>query len=346
MESKDDRLYHALQVSNENHHFQTQVIKKKISELPGHDVLIRVLYSSLNYKDALSATGHRGVTDHYPHTPGIDAAGVVEESKDSRFQAGDNVIVTSYDLGMNTPGGFGQYIRVPANWIVPLPQTLSLKESMIIGTAGFTAAYGILKITEGGIQTDDGPVVVTGATGGVGCVAVALLSQLGYEVVAVTGKQDRHDFLKGLGAARIVDRSTVTDRSQKMLLKSTWAAALDTVGAEILDTILRQTGHNGIVTCCGNILGGNLQTNIYPFILRGVSLMGIDSGNCLMHTRIKIWDKLAGKWKSDKLNQLFREVTLNNLSDEIESILQGDQTGKVLVNLESSQPTLSSSSHC
>lgn len=333
MNSGDHRSYSALQVTDEGGLFRTQVIEKKISDLPDHDVLVRVYYSSLNYKDALSATGNRDVTENYPHTPGIDAAGVVEESRDSRFKSGDPVIITSYDLGMNTPGGFGQYIRVPGNWIVPLPDQLSLKESMIIGTAGFTASYGILKITEGGIQPDDGPVVVTGATGGVGCFAVALLSQLGYEVVAITGKPEQHEFLKSLGAARIEDRDAVTDRSQKLLLKGTWAAAVDTVGAEILDTLIRQTRHNGIVTCCGNILGHKLHTNIYPFILRGVSLMGIDSGICLMQTRTRLWEKLAGEWKPEKLQQLFREVSLKRLPDEIDSILKGNQTGRVLVNL-------------
>ncbi|MEX0769302.1 MAG: YhdH/YhfP family quinone oxidoreductase [Balneolaceae bacterium] len=333
MNSGENRSYSALQITDNGGLFHSQVIEKKISDLPDHDVLVRVYYSSLNYKDALSATGNRSVTEIYPHTPGIDAAGVVEESRDSRFKSGDPVIVTSYDLGMNTPGGFGQYIRVPGNWIVPLPEQLSLKESMIIGTAGFTASYGILKITEGGIHPDDGPVVVTGATGGVGCFAVALLSQLGYEVIAITGKLEQHDFLKSLGAAGIEDRDAVTDLSQKMLLKGTWAAAVDTVGAEILDTLIRQTRHNGIVTCCGNILGHKLHTNIYPFILRGVSLMGIDSGNCLMQTRIRLWEKLAGKWKPEKLQQLFREVPLKRLPDEIDSILKGNQIGRVLVNL-------------
>ncbi|MEX0994679.1 MAG: YhdH/YhfP family quinone oxidoreductase [Balneolaceae bacterium] len=333
MSSESNLTYQALEVTEVNGQFHSEVIEKKISDLPGHDVLIRVHYSSLNYKDALSATGNRGVTENYPHTPGIDAAGIVVSSKDSRFREGDKVIVTSYDLGMNTPGGFGQYIRVPGKWIVPLPKKLTLKESMIIGSAGFTASYGLLKITEGGIHPDDGPVVVTGATGGVGCFAVALLSQIGYEVVAITGKHEQHDFLYRLGAANIADRDFVTDRSQKLLLKSTWAAAIDTVGAEILDTILRQTRYNGIVTCCGNILGYKLHTNIYPFILRGVCLMGIDSGSCLMHTRNKLWDKLAGEWKPVVLHQLFREVSLNRLPKEIDSIIDGDQIGRVLVNL-------------
>lgn len=333
MNSIPDPSYHALEVTEENDNFVKQVIQKNKSELPDDDLLIRVHYSSLNYKDALSASGNRGVTKNYPHTPGVDAAGIVEESNVSGFQKGDKVIVTSYDLGMNTPGGFGQYISVPAKWAVPLPNGLTLKESMIIGSAGFTAAYGALKIEESQIIPDSGPVVVTGSTGGVGCFGVALLSQLGYQVVAITGKADQKELLRNLGAIAVEGRDRVTDRSRKRLLSGTWAAALDTVGGEILDTVIRQTMHNGIVTCCGNVLGDQLHTNIYPFILRGVSLMGIDSGICLMPTRKRIWEKLANEWKLEKLPELYREVTLNQLSAEIDTILKGEQVGRVLVNL-------------
>lgn len=313
--------------------FTRSVETKLIDQLPKNEVLIRVHYSSLNYKDALSAIGNRGVTSRYPHTPGIDAAGVVVDSTDDRFKEGDEVIVTSYDLGMDTPGGFGQFISVPAEWIVPLPEGLSLKESMIIGTAGFTAAYAVMKIVEGEVKPGGKPVVVTGATGGVGSMAVLILSQLGYRVAAITGKKDQHTFLRTLGAEEISGRDKVIDRSNKQLLSSTWSAAVDTIGGDILDTVIRQTAHNGIVACCGNVLGHSLKTSIYPFILRGVSLMGVDSGICLMPKRMEIWTKLSKEWKPTKLNEICLEVSLEELSNEIDLILEGRQLGRVLVNL-------------
>lgn len=302
-------------------------------DLPDHEVLVRVHYSSLNYKDALSASGNPGVTKKYPHTPGIDAAGMVEHSRDDRFKKGDEVIITSYDLGQNTPGGFSEYISVPGDWIVPLPKKLTLKESMILGTAGFTAAYGVKKIVDQKIKPEDGKVVVTGATGGVGSIAVALLSNLGYHVIAVTGKHNKHSFLKKLGAAEVVNRENITDVKNHPLLGSRWIAAIDTVGGSMLDAVLRQTAHNGVVACCGNVLGGKLETSIYPFILRGIGLMGIDSGICLMRDRIEIWNQLAGSWKLKNSGRLHREVNLSELPEEIEKILNGNQVGRLLVTL-------------
>lgn len=314
--------------------FSRKLKERSIDSLPDHDILIRVHYSSLNYKDALSATGNKGVTQQFPHTPGVDAAGTVAESNSSDFQQGDKVIVTSYDLGQNTSGGFGQYIRVPSEWVVPLPDGLTLKESMIFGTAGFTAAYGVIKIMGNNTHPDDGPILVTGATGGVGSFAVALLAHEGYHVVAATGKTDRQSFLEQLGASEIIHRDKVTDVADKPLLSGTWAGAIDTVGGAMLDAVIRQTGHNGTVACCGNVLGGELNTSIYPFILRGVSLMGIDSGICLMPIRKKIWSKLAGEWKLDVLESIYRECSLEELNQEIDKILKGKQVGKVLVNLQ------------
>lgn len=331
--SKTPTSYKAVVVRETPEGYTRSVEDKNIDGLPDNEVLIRVHYSSLNYKDALSASGNRGVTSEYPHTPGIDAAGVVVSSSDNRFSKGDKVVVTSYDLGMNTPGGFGQYIAVPANWIVPLPEGLSLKESMVIGTAGFTAAYAVAKIKEGGIATNGLPVVVTGATGGVGSMSVALLSQLGYHVVAISGKEEQYPFLRDLGASEVAGRDTVTDRSNRQLLSSKWSAAVETTGGYILDTVIRQTAHNGIVACCGNVLGHTLKTSIYPFILRGVSLMGIDSGICLMPKRMEIWKKVSDEWKPEKLDQMYREITLEQLDKEIDLILEGGQTGRILVSL-------------
>lgn len=315
--------------------FNRSVQDWDINKLPENDVLVRVHYSSLNYKDALSASGNKGVTKQYPHIPGIDAAGIIEESSDDRFQKDDSVIVTSYDLGQNTSGGFGQYIRVPGDWIVPLPENLTLPESMILGTAGLTAAIGVNHLKHNNIDPEKGTILVTGATGGVGTLAVTILSKLGYEVVAATGKLDRKYFLKEMGAASVVHRNEVQDESSKPLLSSRWAGVIDTVGGVMLDTAIRQTKHNGTVACCGNVLGHELHTNVYPFILRGVTLAGIDSGNCLMDIRKTLWQKLANEWKPDHPEKIARECSLNELTEEIDRTLEGKQMGRILINLQS-----------
>ena len=300
--------------------FNRQVREWPTGRLPDHEVLIEVQYSSLNYKDALSATGNRGVTREFPHIPGIDAAGVVREG-DGAFSPGDRVIVTSYDLGQNTPGGFGRYIRVPADWVVPLPDGLSLYESMALGTAGLTAAIGIHHLRHNRVMPGEGPVVVTGATGGVGTLAISILSKLEYRVVAATGKTERRPFLESIGAAEVIHRDEVQDESSKALLSSRWAGAIDTVGGLMLDTVLRQTSQGGTVACCGNVLGHELHTNVYPFILRGVHLAGIDSGYCPMELRQKLWSKLATEWKPEPLDTLSRSCELGELNDQIDIIL-------------------------
>ncbi|MFW5854921.1 MAG: YhdH/YhfP family quinone oxidoreductase, partial [Thermodesulfobacteriota bacterium] len=288
---------------------------------------------SLNYKDALSATGNRGVTRTFPHTPGIDAAGVVEESTDDRFKPGAEVIVTSYDLGMNTSGGFGQYIRVPAGWVVPLPKNLTLKEAMIYGTAGFTAGISVYKLTHT-VKPEDGDILVTGATGGVGSLAVSILSGLGYSVTAVTGKTEEESFLKGIGARAILSREEALDTSGRPMLKSLWAGVVDTVGGDYLVTAIKSTHLHGTVTCCGNVASPDLPLNVFPFILRGVSLLGVDSQNCPMDTRVQIWKHLAGDWKLDRLDQIAKEISLGRLDENIDLILEGKQKGRVVVNLD------------
>lgn len=326
--------YTALLVEKtKNGTYDRSIKQRTFDELPDNDVLVQVHYSALNYKDALSATGNKGVTQTFPHTPGIDASGVVAESSDSRFSCGDNVIVTSFDLGQNTPGGFGEYIRVPGDWIVPLPDGLSLRESMILGTAGFTAAYGVSHIINNNTRPDEDTVLVTGATGGVGSLAVALLDKNNFEVIAATGKDDQNDYLNAMGASEIIHRDDIYDESDKPLLSGRWDAAVDVVGGEMLDAILRQIKHNGTVACCGNILGGKLNTSIYPFILRGIALMGVDSGRCKMPMRIGLWRRLASDWKLSTLDKIARECSLEDLNDEIDKILEGGQIGKVLVNI-------------
>lgn len=329
-----DKKFRALVVEEgEGGKFTRSIKERTVSDLSEGEVLIRVHYSSLNFKDALSATGNKGVTKNYPHTPGIDAAGVVEESSSPQVKPGEEVLVTGYDLGANTDGGYGEYIRVPAGWVVGLPEGLSTRESMIYGTAGFTAALSVYKMEEYGTTPDMGEVLVTGATGGVGSVACAILAKAGYSVVASTGKMDQKEFLTGLGVKEIISRADSADTSGRPLLKGRWAGAVDTVGGDILATAIKSAKQHGVITCCGNVASGELPINVYPFILRGVSLVGIDSAYCPMDARRKVWSKLAGEWKID-LDGIATEVTLGGLDEQIDLILKGGQKGRVVVNLQ------------
>jgi acrylyl-CoA reductase (NADPH) len=332
----DSKFFKAMVVQEKTDGTYTRrITEKSLDDLPAGEVLVRVHYSSLNYKDGLSATGHRGVTKRYPHTPGVDAAGVVEESLSEAFQPGDQVIVTSYDLGMNTPGGFGQYIRVPAGWVVPLPENLSPKESMAYGSAGLTAGFCIFKLQEHSVTPELGEILVTGATGGVGSFAVAMLAQIGYQVVAVTGKMDEKQFLIDLGAKEVISRDEATDTSGKPLLKGRWAGVVDAVGGEILSTAIRSTKLHGAVTCCGNVASPDLPINVYPFILRGISLVGIDSQSFPMTFRRQTWEKIASEWKLDNLDRQTSVCSLEELNSEIDRILAGKQKGRVIVDLAS-----------
>jgi len=318
--------------------FRREVARQPIEALPSGELLIRVHFSSLNYKDALSATGNKGVTRRYPHIPGVDAAGIVEESRHRSFKVGDKVVVTGNDLGSNTWGGFSEFIRVPAEWTVPLPHSLSMRESMIYGTAGFTAALSLHKLMLAGVKPSDGEILVTGATGGVGCLAVALLAVEGFSTVAATGKLNEQKFLKTLGASEVIDRKSINDTTHRPLLSGRWAGVIDTVGGKYLDSAIRSTKLEGTVTTCGNVTGGDLQTSIYPFILRGVNLLGIGSAFCPMDTRLKIWNRLAGSWKLPDLNSLHEEITLHELDNRIRLMLKGGVKGRVLVNLNSEAP--------
>jgi acrylyl-CoA reductase (NADPH) len=326
--------YKALVVEEASPNTYTREIKTRtIKELPQGDLLVRVHYSSLNYKDALSASGNRGVTRHYPHVPGIDAAGVVEESSSKDFNPGDQVIATGFDLGMNISGGYGQYIRIPAGWALHCPQQLSLRESMIYGTAGFTAAQSVNRLVNFPVLPEQGKILISGATGGVGSIAVSIMAKLGYTITAVSGKPEAKDFLIRLGAGEIISRQEASGNSGKLLFKEKWAGVIDTVGGEILATAIKSTAYGGAVTCCGNVASPELPLSVYPFILRGVSLLGIDSAKCPIHIRQKIWQKLAGAWKLENLDSLVTECRLSELSAIIEKMLHGQQTGRVIVNL-------------
>ena len=313
--------------------FTRNIVTRSTDDLPEGELLVKVHYSSLNFKDALSAVGNPGVTRNFPHTPGIDAAGEVVECSDGSFTAGDQVIVTSYDLGMETDGGFGQMIRVPSMWAVKLPDGLSLKESMMLGTAGLTAALSVHEIVEHGVQPEDGPILVTGATGGVGSLAVAMLAKAGYQVTAVTGKMDQEDYLKGLGAERVIDRETLLNGKERPMLKPTWAGVVDCVGGEMLASAIKSTKPLHPVTCCGLVGSPELPINVFPFILRGVRLIGIDSAECPMEPRLKAWAKMAKDWKLENLETMVDEVSLDGLEEKIQTMLKGGLKRRALVNL-------------
>lgn len=325
-----DKNYKALVVEEIDGKFIRSIKDKNVAELPQSEVLIRVHYSSLNYKDALSASGNKGITKAFPHTPGIDAAGVVEYSLSSEFSVGDEVIVTGNDLGMNTPGGYGQYISVPAAWVVKLPNGLSLKESMILGTAGFTAAIMVKKLTDI-VTPQDGEVIVTGATGGVGIVSVAILAGLGYQVAAVSGKTEEAEFLKSIGAARIIARDEIMLEDSRPMLSASFAGAIDTVGGLMLENLMKQVKPFGAVVCCGNVASPKLNLTIFPFILRGVSLLGVSSQNTKLPMRKEVWMRLSTEWKPKQLLEIYSEVSLEGLSEKIDLILQGKIKGRTIV---------------
>ncbi len=325
--------FKALLVKEENGKFLREITERTIGELPDGEVLIKVKYSSLNYKDALSATGNKGVTRRYPHTPGIDAGGMVAESKNSKFKEGDEVLVTGYDLGMNTSGGFGEYIRVPAEWIVRIPKNLSLKESMILGTAGLTAALALDRMEQVGLDKN-GEVLVTGASGGVGSMAIAIFSKQGYKMIAGTGKTEQENYLKAIGAVSLISREEINDASKKALLSGRWNGVVDTVGGNILATAIASTKQWGVVAVCGNAASVELHTTVFPFILRGVSLFGINSEKTPIELREKMWTKLANEWKPEKLDIMYEECSLQELNRKIDEILKGKIKGRILVNLE------------
>lgn len=317
----------------ENNQFSREIQTVDTINLPQNGTFIQVKYSSLNYKDALSARGHKGITRNYPFQPGIDAAGIITETNSEKFKIGDEVIVTGYDLGMNTPGGFGEYINVPEEWIVPLPEGLSLKESMYYGTAGFTAAICVDEIINRNVKKDK-PVLVTGATGGVGITAVGMLKNAGYNVVASTGKEEVKEMLKEIGADEIINRNEVIDNSGRPLISAKWASVIDTVGGNTLSSVIKSTDMHGVVCVLGNVAGDKFDATVYPFLLRGVSLIGIDSASKNMDLRLKLWQKIANEWKIKDINDYIKEVSLLDLNQEIEIILKGNQKGRIIVNLE------------
>lgn len=320
--------FRALLVEKTDNGFERSLVERDVADLPEGDLLIDVRYSSLNYKDGLSATGNPGVTRNFPHTPGIDAAGVVVESSDPSFKAGDEVIAIGFDLGMNTPGGFGERIRIPAGWAIHRPAGLSLEQSMILGTAGFTAALCVHKLEAAGMTPDAGPVLVTGATGGVGSVAVMLLAKLGYSVTAVTGKASQHDFLRKIGAADIIDRDAARAGADRPLGAETWGGVVDTVGGEILFNAVKSLKYGCSLAACGLVDSPAIPATVLPFILRHVNLLGVDSVQLPLAQKQEIWDKLAGPWRLPELGALEAPLTLETISEAIDRILAGEMVGR------------------
>ena len=328
------KSFDALVVNKQDDQFSVGVQQFSLQDLPDGEVLIRVQYSGVNYKDSLASIPDGNIVKTYPFVPGIDLAGVVVSSEDPRFQEGDEVIATSYEIGVSHFGGYSEYARIPAQWIVPLPKGLTLKEAMIIGTAGFTAALSVQRLEENNLTPDKGAVLVTGATGGVGSFAVSILSTLGYQVEASTGKEAEQEYLKKLGATTVLSREDVYDGKVRALGKQKWAAAVDPVGGEPLASVLSQIEYGGSVAVSGLTAGTKLPTTVFPFILRGVNLLGIDSVYCPMETRLKTWNRLATDFKPANLEELIQqEVTLQQLPDALPTLLKGNARGRITVKL-------------
>ncbi|MEK3835194.1 acrylyl-CoA reductase family protein [Paenibacillus sp. FSL R7-0128] len=314
--------------------FSVEVRPVSLQELPAGEVLIKVAYSSVNYKDGLASIPNGNIVRNYPFIPGIDLSGTVVSSKDSRFREGQSVIATSYGIGVSHFGGFSEYARIPADWVVELPEGLTLREAMIYGTAGFTAAMSVQALEAQGMTPDQGKVLVTGATGGVGGAATAILAKLGYLVTASTGRIEEAGYLQELGAAEVISREEVAGTAVKPLDKQLWQAAVDSVGGAPLAAVLSKIAYGGAVAASGLTAGTDVSTTVLPFILRGVSLLGIDSVACPMETRTKLWQRMAGDMKPEVLDTLVdREISLTELPAALQDILQSGTRGRVLVRL-------------
>jgi acrylyl-CoA reductase (NADPH) len=327
-----EQKFRAFIVDKMDDHFSAKTKTITLNDLPEGNVIIKVQYSSVNYKDGLASIPTGKIVRSYPFVPGIDLAGVVVSSQDSRFDEGDEVIATSYEIGVSHYGGYSEYARIPGDWIVPLPEGLTLKEAMVYGTAGFTAALSVHRLEENGLTPDSGKVLVTGATGGVGSIAVAILAKRGYHVVASTGKESEHAFLKEIGAKEIVSREEIYGEKIKPLDKQLWAGAVDPVGGKTLAAILSKMTYNGSVSVSGLTGGTDVSTTVFPFILRGINLLGIDSVYCPMETRKVIWQRMASDFKPDSLlDTIKNEVTLNELPQSLSLILKGEMRGRTIV---------------
>jgi NADPH2:quinone reductase len=324
--------FRAFRIANDDGRIHGSFVDTTLDDLTPGDVVIRASHSSVNFKDALAATGTGRILKRFPLIGGIDVAGVVESSADARFADGASVLVTGYDLGVAHDGGYAQYVQVPGDWIVPIPDGLTPFEAMALGTAGFTAALALVRLEQMGVRPGRGPVAVTGATGGVGSIAIACLAGLGYDVTAITGKESERDYLGTLGAREVVNRSTL-EMGTRPLEKATWAAAIDAVGGDLLAWLTRTTNYWGAIASCGLAGGADLNTTVMPFILRGVSLIGIDSVMCPMNVRQQVWRRLATDLKPPSLATIAREIPMDGLLDAFTTLLNGAARGRYVVRL-------------
>jgi len=324
--------FRAFRVFEENGAIQGRIVDAALDELTTGDVLIKASYSSVNYKDALAATGASRILRRFPLVAGIDVSGTVVSSGDARFAVGDEVLVTGYDLGVANDGGYAEYVRVPADWVVRVPPGLTLFDVMAIGTAGFTAALSIAELEHNGLSATEGPVIVTGATGGVGSIAIQIFSGRGYTVTALTGKDHEREFLKSLGASQVLSRKGL-QMGSKPLEKSMWAGAVDTVGGDTLAWLTRTMLYRGAIASSGLAGGTDLKTTVLPFILRGVKLLGIDSAMCPMAIRRHMWDCLAAGFRPLKLREIVQEITLDDLPRAFATLLEGRARGRFVVRL-------------
>jgi acrylyl-CoA reductase (NADPH) len=324
--------FQAFVVDRPEGRFERGIRELGVDDLPPGDVTVRVAFSAVNFKDALAAIPDGRVVRRYPMVPGIDLAGTVVHSADGRFQSGDEVLATGYGLCVDHFGGYSGYARLPGDWLVPLPAGLSLRESMVLGTGAFTAALALERLEDNGLRPGQGPVLVTGASGGVGSVAIGLLTAAGYEVVASSGKEGARDFLVGLGAREVVGRDAVAADAEKPLASQRWAAVVDTVGGRTLAGALSALCTGGAAAVIGLTGGSNLQTTVFPFIMRGVTLVGIESAYCPMDLRRKLWQRIAGPWKPRDLAALDQgTVDLSGIEAALEAALQGRSLGRVVV---------------
>ena len=326
-------MFRAYRIFNEDGKIASRFVDMTLDQLDPGDVVIRTAYSSVNYKDALAATGAGKIIRRFPCVGGVDAAGVVESSQDARFKPGEAVIVTGYDMGVAHDGGFAEYVRVPADWVVPLPQGLSLSGAMSLGTAGFTAALAIHRLEQNELSSEKGKVIVTGATGGVGSLAIQMLAQLGYHVVALTAKDSEHEYLKALGALEVLPRSEIDLNSARPLESAQWAGALDAVGGATLAWLTRTMQQNGVIASFGNAGGAELHTTVYPFILRGVRLIGIDSAATARPLREKIWQRLAHELRPAQLDGVVHTIPFMQLPEAFQSMLHGQSHGRTIVKI-------------
>ena len=324
--------FDAYRIFEENGKSIGKLVQLSLDELDAGEVLIRTHYAGVNYKDALAATGAGKVIRRFPCVGGVDVSGVVESSSDARFKAGDQVVVTSYDMGVAHDGGFAEYVRVPADWVVPLPSGLTLFDAMVLGTAGFTAALAIHRLEQNELTPAKGKVIVTGATGGVGSLAVRMLAQLGYHVVALTSKAAEAEYLLGLGAKEILLRSDVDLTSKRPLEKALWAGALDAVGGETLAWLARTVQQDGAIASFGNAGGAELHTTVFPFILRGVKLLGVDSAATPMPLRKQMWLRMASDLHVDDLEKIAHRISLAQLSQACTTLIDGTSRGRYVVD--------------